>query len=104
MPLISGKKTIVRAYISIESPAPVGVRGELLVGPTGSAPVTVYSSNQVTIDPSLNGQLRRGDVKLSLYFALPDAQTAVGSLQVQLSRVTDVSTAQDIVIGGAAAA
>jgi hypothetical protein len=104
VPLVAGKATVVRAYLSVESAGRIDVRGELAVGPPGSATIAVYSSNMVTLDPGLNGQLRpkREDVKLSLNFSLPAAQTVAGSLEVRLAKVTQVSTGGALVIGGAA--
>jgi hypothetical protein len=103
VPLIAAKTTVVRVYLSVESAGRIDVRGELAVGMPGSPSVAVYSSNMITVDPSLNGQLRakREDVNLSLNFLLPALQTAPGSLQVQLAKVTQISTGAELVIGGA---
>ena len=98
--LVAGKRTVVRAYLSVESSVPLMVRGELTI--VGTPHTTVASVNTVNIDPAQNGQLRtkREDVRLSLNFVLPSDGTLVGSRQFKLSRVLQAASGTEVGISG----
>lgn len=71
--LTSGKRTVVRAYVSYNSPSTIAVRGVLNVyNYARSAWFTVNSLNTLTINPALNDQIRpkRENIANSLNFEL----------------------------------
>jgi hypothetical protein len=94
VPLIAGKRTVVRVYLSYYASPPVTVRGEITVFPSTGVGVTVSSANTVVVDPAQAGDLnaKRHDASLSLNFVLPTEQTAEGEFRVAVSDVTNVST------------
>lgn len=102
IPLIAGKRTVVRVYLSHPSSPGVTVRGELSVrsGP-GDVPFVVPSENTVTLNPADAGDLptMRQDVDRSLNFVLP--ATPEGPLGMELTRVTNSVTNTDIAFSGA---
>jgi len=103
VPLVAGKLTVVRIYLSVESSAPVQVRGQLSIGVPGGPKIVVLSSNAVTVNPAQNGQLqsKRENVGLSLNFSLPPAQTSAGPRELSLANLTDVTTGSSLTVSGA---
>lgn len=99
VPLIAGKATVVRVYLSRPEGGVVTVRGEISVrrSPTGT-PHKVPSLATARVNPTQNGRLRtkRHDVRLSLNFLLPAALTAAGRAFIQISSLADSSTSQTI--------
>ncbi|MEU2032602.1 hypothetical protein [Nocardia amamiensis] len=103
VPLIAGKRTVVRTYLSYYGSAPITVTGELSVRSSPSAPpVVIAAANSVTLNPADAGNLTvtRNDAARSLNFVLPSAAIAAGQRTIQLSNVTDVSSGAVITIGG----
>src|SRR5829696_4658026 len=95
IPLIAGKTTVVRVYLSYSASPSVTVRGELFVW--RSTPATgamIPSSNTVVLDSALAGNVtaKRLDAALSLNFVLPSNQTLEGGLKIKLDSVTDATT------------
>lgn len=94
VPLVAGKATIVRAYLSRPG-AEVDVRGELLVARSAHGPWrTVPSLGTAQLSPSRQGtslaelRSRRADLALSLNFRLPaDVVAAPGTLWLRLGRL-----------------
>jgi hypothetical protein len=93
VPLVAGKRSGVRVYLSYYGSPGVTVRGEITVSRSGSS-VTVPSVNVVTLDPALAGTLnpKRNNAALSLNFILPNEQTTPGYLNVSVSRVTNAAS------------
>ena len=102
IPLLAGKPTVIRAYLSNYSPASITVSGELtLRRAPGDAPVTVGSTGTVLLDPAQAGDLpgARNDATRSLNFVVPYECTAAGPLTIAIASVTDVATGGTISVG-----
>jgi len=102
IPLVVGKGTVVRVYLSNYSNASMTVSAELSLrrGPS-DAPVAVASANTVILDPAQAGNLAaaRSDAARSLNFVVPYTHTAEGPLRITIARITDVSTGNAVSIG-----
>lgn len=92
VPLVAGKTTIVRVYLSY--PEAVSVRGELHLARSAGGPwQTVPSLGAAQLEPGSTGgslpQLasRRRDLALSLNFQVPAELTAAGDLWVQMGPI-----------------
>ena len=87
VPLVAGKRTVVRVYLSATAPAPLLVEGLLQARrkPHGHWHF-IRSAGPALIDPADNAQLRvkRENESKSLNFLLPEALCAEGSLEVAL--------------------
>jgi hypothetical protein len=94
VPLIAGKKSIVRAYLSYYGAAPITVTATLQAQASGTPAVSVPSLAPVVLDPARAGDTvaKRQNVALSLNFLLPDAQTVAGPLTVTIGSVTNTTT------------
>lgn len=102
IPLVAGKATVARVYLSSYSAATVTVRGVLSVRSSPSSPpVLVASAGSAVLDPAQAGNwaAARDDVLRSLNFPLPYAQTAEGQLTVSLDSVTDAVTGAALTVG-----
>lgn len=102
IPLVVGKGTVVRVYLSNYSNASMTVSGGLSLSlGTSDAPVAVASANTVLLDPAQAGNLAaaRGDAARSLNFVVPPTHTAEGPLRVTIASITDVSTGNTVSIG-----
>jgi hypothetical protein len=90
VPLVAGKPTIVRAYLSF-APGPVTVRGELLVGRSATGPwQAVPSIGTAGLDPSRSGtdlRSRRADLGFSLNFRIPTELAVEGTLFLRMGLV-----------------
>lgn len=97
VPLIAGKVTAVRAYLSYGGEGCVNVRGVLTARLPSGEILEVNSENASEVNRALNGdiQRKRGDEKLSLNFRLPETAITIGSLplEVKLKSVTHVASA-----------
>src|SRR5215211_4322849 len=95
VPLIAGKVTVVRVYLSRPEGEAVMVRGEISVrrGQTGT-PHLVPSLDTARVSPTQNGRLRtkRHDFRLSLNFRLPAELTAAGRVIIGVSSLADAGT------------
>jgi hypothetical protein len=102
VPLVAGKKTVVRVYLSYYSSSPLRVRGEISVrrGPS-DPPLAIPSLNTILVDPAQAGNvaIKRADTARSLNFLLPDSHTAVGQLAIGSVRIIDVSTGNPVSLG-----
>jgi hypothetical protein len=91
VPLVAGKTTVVRVYLSTTSATPIGVRGVLQarLNTPGSTWTQIPSVGTVTLKSSENGQLRlkRENLAKSLVFELPAATTAAGAWTIALSQL-----------------
>ena len=95
VPLVAGKRTVVRVYLSRPSGGDITVRGEITVRRTPTGPAqTVPSLDTARLKSAQNGKLRlkREDLRLSLNFLLPAALAKAGPLIVRLSAVKNAST------------
>jgi hypothetical protein len=102
VPLISGKRTVVRAYLSYYGSGPITVTGRLSVrSDPSSAPTTVNSANSVTLQAASAGNVTvtRNDAARSLNFVLPASAIVAGQLAVRLSQVTNTATGAAVAIG-----
>ena len=102
VPLIAGKRTVVRAYLSYYGNALLTVSGQLSVRSSpNAAPVVIASANAVTLNPADTGDITvtRNDVTRSLNFVLPASTTVAGQLSVRLSQVTNTATGNPESVG-----
>lgn len=99
IPLITGKRTVIRAYLSNYGDTPVTVSAELTVRQPGGGSALIPSSNVATLSPSDAGNVvaSRNDAARSLNFVLPFA--AAGPVELHLTRVTDTTLEVDLPIG-----
>lgn len=91
VPLLAGKRTVVRVYLSRHAGSPANVQGVIAVRQHPlDPPVMVASENTATLDPANAGNvtLLRTDENRSLNFVLDPAQTAEGPLTIELAEVT----------------
>jgi hypothetical protein len=98
IPLVAGKATIVRAYLSYYGTSPITVRGSLQAQRPGLPAVPVASLAPVILDPTRAGNVSamRNVAALSLNFALSGPQTDAGTVSFSLPSVTDTSTLTSI--------
>jgi hypothetical protein len=91
VPLVAGKRTVARVYLSVGGTDPVTVSGILRVRRAGSTGLgsIVRAQAPVTIDPAHNGDLRakREHDARSLSFILPRRVLTAGQWEVRLSSV-----------------
>jgi hypothetical protein len=102
VPLISGKRTVVRAYLGNHTAAALTVQGELTVRQGPTDPVTVVAAEAAAVlDPAHAGDIpaQRNQLGRSLDFVLPDTATAEGPLVLQLTSVTDQATGAAVAVG-----
>lgn len=101
IPLLAGKRTVVRVYLSHpESPA-ITVRGEIAVRRGASdVPFVIQSENVAVLQPAEAGNLpiKREDVDRSLNFVLPATQE--GPLSVEIASITNTVTNADVAFSG----
>lgn len=92
VPLLAGKRTVVRVYLSKHSGPAQTVTAELSLRQHPlNPPIIVSSLNSVTLHPADAGNitLQRIDENRSLNFVLDPAQTAEGPLTIELADVLD---------------
>ena len=98
IPLLAGKRTVVRVYLSVYSGPAITVRGQISIrrGPD-DPPVLVPSANVVVLDPAQAGNVpvQREDASRSLNFVLPDSHVAEGPLSIRIASITN-----DVTNGG----
>jgi hypothetical protein len=102
VPLISGKRTVVRAYLGNHTAATMTVQGQLTIRQAPTDPVTVISAEaDAVLDPAHAGDIpaQRNQLGRSLDFVLPDTATAEGPLVVELTSVTDQATGASVAVG-----
>jgi hypothetical protein len=102
VPLIAGKRTVVRLYLSQYAAPGISVRGQIAVRQAPTDPLlTINSANTVFLDPTQAGDVapKRNDSARSLNFVLPATQTAEGPLVVTIASVTDVATGMPVALG-----
>jgi hypothetical protein len=102
VPLIAGKRTVVRLYLSYYSSSGATVRGEITLRRSPSdPPVTIPSLNIVVLDPAQAGNLpvKRNDVAGSLNFVLPDTHTTEGPLAISIASITNAVTGASLSVG-----
>jgi hypothetical protein len=103
IPLIAGKRTVVRVYLSYYSGAGVNVSGTIAVRRSPSDPLfTINSENSVALSPAEAGNLsvKRNDATKSLNFVLPASGTVAGPLAIMIASITNTATATTIPVGG----
>jgi hypothetical protein len=92
VPLVAGKRTVVRLYLSHYSSPGVTVRGELALRRSPSEPpVIIPSLNTVVLNSAQAGNLtvKRNDVTRSLNFELPNTHTVEGPLIISIAGITN---------------
>lgn len=102
IPLLAGKRTVVRLYLSYYSASPITVRGEISIRRSPvDPPLIVSSENVVVVDPAQAGNIssKRGNAARSLNFVLPFAHTAEGSLSINVASIVDSVNGASLSIG-----
>lgn len=93
MPLLAGKGTVVRVYLSHPESPGITVLGEISVrqGPS-DVPFVILSENVVVLNPAEAGNLpvKREDATRSLNFVLP--ATTEGPLSIEITSITNTVT------------
>jgi hypothetical protein len=94
VPLVAGKKTIVRAYLSYYGAAPISVSATLQAQSPGHVASSIPSLDEVVLDPRQAGDttFKRKNVAHSLNFVLPDVLTTPGALTMTVGSVTNTAT------------
>jgi hypothetical protein len=101
IPLLAGKRTVVRVYLSHPDSPGITVRGEIAVrrGPS-DVPFVIESENVAVLSPAEAGNLpvKREDVDRSLNFVLPATQE--GPLAIEIASITNTVTSADVAFSG----
>jgi hypothetical protein len=94
VPLIAGKATVARVYLSCYQAPGMTVRGILRAQRLGTLPVAVTSVADTFLDATNAGNpnAMRRDMNLSLNFVLPAALLAEGPLSLSLDSLIDTAT------------
>jgi hypothetical protein len=96
VPLIGGKATIVRVYVTCVGPR-TSIRARLLVqGPTGEKLGILASGNAINIDPSQTANQAISSINRTLNFVLIDRMTQPGSLVLKLQDIVDSRSGQKL--------
>ncbi|MGH8904087.1 MAG: hypothetical protein ACRDYA_21005 [Egibacteraceae bacterium] len=103
VPLIAGKATVVRVYLSLDAGGDraVTVGGELELHRGGERPARYLPAMAtIQLDPSTSPTLaqRRGDAAGSLNFRLAEADVAAGPLTLRVGRITDAMAGRRLVL------
>lgn len=95
VPLIAGKRTVARAYVRLVNAAGVSVnkvRGRVFAtrpdGSTVGGPLTVASSNEISLTDNVAIGPRRSNVNGTLNFELPWEWIQEGQLHLALTQIT----------------
>lgn len=101
IPLLAGKRTVVRVYLGHPDTPAITVRGEIAIrsGPL-DVPFVIQSENVAVLQPGEAGDLpvKREDVDRSLNFVLP--ATLEGPLGIEIASITDTVTNTDLGFSG----
>ncbi|MBW4671085.1 MAG: hypothetical protein KME60_27590 [Cyanomargarita calcarea GSE-NOS-MK-12-04C] len=93
IPLLAGKRTVVRVYLSHPNSPGITVQGEISIrqGPS-DVPFVIPSENVVVLNPAEAGNLpiKREDATRSLNFVLP--ATTEGQMGIEISSITNTVT------------
>ena len=94
IPLVAGKATVARVYLSCYQAPGMTVRGILRAQRLGTLPVDVASIADMFLDAANAGNpnAMRKDMNLSLNFVLPAALLAEGPLSLSLDSLIDTAT------------
>jgi hypothetical protein len=94
VPLVAGKATVARVYLSCYQAPGMTVRGILRAQGVSTLPVDVASIADTFLDAANAGNpnAMRKDMNLSLNFVLPAALLAEGPLSLSLDSLIDTST------------
>jgi hypothetical protein len=102
VPLLAGKRTVVRLYLSYYTTPGITVEGQIAVRQAPTDPlVTIPSLNTVTLDPTQAGSIppKRDNVTRSLNFLLPTTQTSEGPLIITIASITNTATGLPVAVG-----
>lgn len=102
VPLLAGKRTVVRLYLSYYTTPGITVQGQIAVRQAPGDPlVTIPSLNTVTLDPAQAGSIppKRNDVTRSLNFLLPVTQTSEGPLIITIASIMNTATGLPVALG-----
>lgn len=102
VPLLAGKRTVVRLYLSCYTTPGITVQGEVAVRQAPTDPlVAIPSLNTVTLDPAQAGSIppKRNDVTRSLNFLLPTTSTSEGPLLITIASITNTATGMSVALG-----
>lgn len=100
VPLVAGKATVARVYLSYYQGPGITVRGMLRAHRPGAFPVDVPSHADTFLDAANAGNpsAMRKDAALSLNFVLPNAEVAQGQLTLSLDSVTNTVTGEQLYV------
>lgn len=90
VPLVAGKPTVVRVYLSVQGPTQLigEVTGAITASHPGGASLPNWqSANAITVNSSQDVRAKRHDLQASLNFILPPEWSAAGTLHFQVSKL-----------------
>ena len=101
IPLVAGKRTVIRVYLGHPESPGITVRGEIAVrrGPA-DVPFLIQSDNVAVLDPAEadNLPIKREDADRSLNFVLPANDE--GPLHIEVVSITDTTTNTEVAFSG----
>jgi hypothetical protein len=94
VPMIANKPTIVRAYLTIQSPDLAIVRGELKITSVSGTSVIVPSTNTIRLDPAITYSMvsKRENIDSSLNFRVPPELLSSSRLTFVISSIIDAAS------------
>lgn len=95
VPLVGGKATIVRVYISASGPA-VTLNGHLLVQDSSDHSAVLGSGGSLHIDPALAPVNAMASLKRTLNFSLLDKMVQPGSVTLKIQDVINAKTGHQV--------
>lgn len=102
VPMLAGKRTVVRLYLSYYTMPGITVQGQIAVRQAPTDPLTfIPSVNTVALDPTQAGSIppKRNNSAASLNFLLPVTQTSEGPLIITITNITNVATGMPVAVG-----
>src|SRR3954462_4865919 len=94
VPLIAGRRTVVRVYFSVKTDQGFGqISGRLLVQPAGNPVMVDPAVQSISVLDQWNGNMdsfKRMHIETSLNFVLPDFLTSAGSCTISVLQVLDM--------------
>jgi len=103
VPLVAGKITYARAYVTDPGPDSHTIKGVLRVTPAGGVPVDIASTSALKTSSNQTLRTRRETLSNSLNFILPNAAIAAGNLHLELLSLTDTVTGSPLGCNGCSA-
>jgi hypothetical protein len=91
VPLIAGKPTVVRVYLSMTGVGPLNIRGRLLGSRQADAEIESINIVRFSIADNLSLQQKRSNAVNSLNFLLPPEWIVEGHLKLRVSSLSEAS-------------